>query len=261
MRGPVVRTMCHDPESGAAARGFTLIEVLVAIGIFALIGIGATRMLAGVVEVEQRMDARAARLFALQRAFSILDRDLTGMVPRGVRDGFGDRIAPLTTAGEGAIEFTRGGWSNPLGEPRSNLQRVAYEYDGEHLERRYWTVLDRAEDSSPVTQLLLDGVRDFSIAFIDAQGERQPDWPPQEIALPGAEPASSTSPATESGQVGKPRPLPLAVEMTVDVAPFGRLTRLWRLPSVFEPAARQGDESTQPEGEDRAAEGSGEVEP
>lgn len=240
-------------------RGFTLIEILVAIGIFALIGIAATRMLASVVDLEQRMDERAARLFAVQRAFSILDRDLTQVVPRGVRDGFGDPIAPLTTTGEGAIEFSRGGWSNPLGEARSGIQRLAYAFDGERLERRYWTVLDRAEDSEPVSQILLDDVRDFSVAFIDDDGERYENWPPERLALPG-EPATDSSPPP-AGESSRERPaaLPLGVEVTLDVSPFGSITRIWRLPANFEPAAppaAQEDSSAAPE---RSTGGSGEI--
>lgn len=262
----VIAAQRATPLPCAASVGFTLIEILVAIGIFALIGIAATRMLASVVDVEQRMDARAARLFALQRAFSILDRDLTELVRRGVRNGFGDPIPPLTSTGDGIIEFTRSGWANPLGEPRSDLQRVAYGYDGERVERRYWTVLDRAEDSEPVTQILLNEVRDFSVTFIDEDGQRHDAWPPQDVALPGEPaPARNAPPGGTSQQQPRLPPLPLAIEVSLDVVPFGSVTRLWCLPTGFEPKPaddqNQRQATDQPNGATRSQPGSSKTGP
>ena len=82
-------------------------------------------------------------------------------VERPVRDELGDN--------RGTFLAGRGGWRNPLGQARSRLQRVRWSLSGETLERRYWLVLDRAQDSKPRVQQVLDGVTALSWRFLDKE--------------------------------------------------------------------------------------------
>ncbi len=213
--------------------GFTLIEILVAVSIFALIGIASARMLASVASTDAVMNERAERLFQLQRGMAVLDRDLSQLIVRPVRDQFGDPQPPLIGNGDGGFEFTRSGWSNPLGESRSNLQRVSYSFDGERLQRSYWTVLDRAEDSEPLQQIMFEDVTAFSVAFVDAEGNRSASWPRDRVPLPGEPP-----PAAGEGE----QLMPVALEVTLGVAPFGEFSRLWTLPREHVPLDAGQDE-------------------
>ena len=149
-------------------RGFTLLEMLVALAIFGLLAVMSYGGLASVLEQQFRTEAEAERLAALQKAYLIMQRDIEQVVARPVRDGFGDEQPPL--AGDQALEFTRGGWSNPLGRPRSNLQRVAYAWDDRQLRRYVWQVLDRAQDSQPLGQLLLENVELYANPLPACQG-------------------------------------------------------------------------------------------
>lgn len=200
-------------------RGFTLLEVVIAISIFALLGLGTYRMLDSVLRTDEVTRANEQSLRELTRAFAALDRDLAQAAPRSVRDAYGDERAALlgelgAVSGTAAIELTRNGWLNPMGLARAQLQRVGWRLTGKTLERVYWTVLDQAVDSQPRVQTLLTGVDSLAFRYLDARGEWQGQWPPATDDL--------------SPEESRLR-LPLAVELTLVHERFGELNRLYRL--------------------------------
>ena len=208
---------------GARQRGFTLIEVLIAVGIFALIGLVSAVLLARTLEARAATEARADRLQAVQRAVQRLERDVLQYAQRGIRDEFGDPLPPLVLALDGSLELTVQGWRNPLQLPRSELQRVRWGLDEDGaLERAYWAVLDRAQDTRIVRQRVLAEVGAFDVELLDGEGGTWTEWPrpddelvPDPVRLPGDEaPAASGTPP------------PVALRIAVDAAPFGRIERL-----------------------------------
>ncbi|MCB1656922.1 MAG: type II secretion system minor pseudopilin GspJ, partial [Pseudomonadales bacterium] len=76
-----------------AARGFTLLELLVAVAIFALLGVGSYRLLASTISVRDTAKAHDAALIQLQRSFIVMNRDLSQAVARPIRDQYGDAVA------------------------------------------------------------------------------------------------------------------------------------------------------------------------
>lgn len=191
--------------------GFTLLELLVAIAIFAVVALLAYGGLATVLDAREGTAAGAARLRALQQTMLMLQRDLDQLAPRGIRDEYGD-AKPALHGDSDWLEFTRGGWSNPAQQPRSQLQRVAYALREQRLVRAHWQVLDRAQDSAPFEAELLDQVRLLRVRFLDAQNEWQDTWPPlqQDVVAGDAAP-------------------PRAVEFTVELEHWGTVTRVFRL--------------------------------
>lgn len=144
--------------------GFTLLELLVSMSIFATLGLGAYQMLQTVADSHERVRSSADAFTGLNLAYSIIQRDFNQFAPRAVRDEYGEVLPTIDFENEDyIIEFTRRGWRNPAGRQRSRLQRVAYslDFEEETLTRHFWEVLDRAEDSEPISQLLLEGVTDF----------------------------------------------------------------------------------------------------
>jgi general secretion pathway protein J len=190
-------------------RGFTLIELLVALAIFAVLSLLAYGGLASVLDGSELTMQRSTRLGALQAAVGRLVDDLEQAGPRPVRDAYGDPLPALSGGGgAGVFELTRGGWPNPAGQPRSSLQRVAYELVDRTLVRRVWMVLDRAPDSAPLEQRLLTGVDAFELRFRGSRdGRWEASWPP-------------------AGAAAGSEVLPLAIEATLEVEGFGRITRL-----------------------------------
>ncbi|UCE89614.1 MAG: type II secretion system minor pseudopilin GspJ, partial [Pseudomonadota bacterium] len=90
--------------------GFTLLELLVALAVFAVMSAMAYGGLSSVLNMREQTDAAAQRLASVQRAFLRIERDLEQSVTRGVRDAFGSMQLALEAAEDGdngRLEFTR----------------------------------------------------------------------------------------------------------------------------------------------------------
>jgi len=167
-------------------QGFTLLELLISLSIFALIGAMAYGGLQQVLQQQQATEENAQQLADLQKAYRIMQRDLEQLVSRGIRNEYGDAVAALVGgSGYNGIEFSRAGYANPAGFLRSNLQRIAYLPDQDTLLRRTWRVLDRAQDSAPDEEVLIEGLQQFTIRFLDDADEWQDNWPPQQTQSGG----------------------------------------------------------------------------
>lgn len=190
----------------ATARGFTLIETLVALVVFALVCAAGVGVMAWASDNRGVLHGRMERLAALQRSQVLLKADLSQAAPRRVRDVHG---APARTvfdggrAGAPLLALTRRGWSNPDAEARASLQYVEYRLDGDRLERRVHRALDGGQAEPP--QVLLDGVEAATVAF-RFQGQWMDGWQ------------------------GSPEDLPEAVRLDLELADIGVVRQLFLLP-------------------------------
>ncbi len=153
------------------SRGFTLIEILVAMAIFSLIGLASTGILTAVIDSDEISQERFQKLQSLQRAMLIIERDVLQAIPRPVRLN-GERTDVVMKGGisedsdADGIGFVRGGWQNPqLMLPRSTQQFVAYRLNDEKLERVYSNYVDNVIGFEPKVRVLLDNVIDLNIEF------------------------------------------------------------------------------------------------
>lgn len=103
-----------------ARAGFTLLEMLVAIAIFASLALMAQQVTNGVTRVNSAVAGHDQKLNLMQQTMSFLTHDLTQMMPRPVRGDQGQR-EPALLAGAGVLasesegmRFVRGGVVNPL---------------------------------------------------------------------------------------------------------------------------------------------------
>ena len=81
--------------------GFTLLELLVAIAIFAMLGIGSYRLLATTIATRDAARTHDTDLIRLQKIFTVLNRDIAQAIARPVRNDYGDIRARF--AGDGVI--------------------------------------------------------------------------------------------------------------------------------------------------------------
>ncbi len=199
--------------------GFTLLELLVALSIFAVMSIMIFGGLREVINVRATTDKHTSRLTELQLTFMHIGRDVRQLANRSVRSEYGDTLPALQSSdlGRYRLEFTRDGYPNPAGLKRSSLQRIAYGLDDNKLYRYRWKVLDRAEDSQPVKTLMLSAVTGFNLRFLtnDEDSQWLTAWPPQ---------------TTDSNRVTFPK----VIEVTFELEDWGRFRRLFILPEVMQ---------------------------
>ncbi len=186
-------------------RGFTLLEMLVALAIFAVIGVISSQLVGRIVDHHAVLSERGARLIEIQRAMRVIKRDVMQFVPRKIKGGYGDPRDALLIDNDGLLEFTRNGWRNPLQQRRSTLQRVAYVFDDDELKRYYWNVLDQVPDSRRFEQTLLENVESAEFLIIDEAGDTH-------SFLPG------------TGVEMK------AIMLRMELPPYGLVERIWELP-------------------------------
>jgi len=155
--------------------GFTLVEVLVALVIFAMISSAGVALLSFSVNNRTSVKAVSDRGAALQRTRQLLRADLGQAAPRGVRTRAGQaELAFVGGDGGRLISLTRAGWSNADGRPRPSLQRVDYRLVDKRLERVVHQQLDGGASVAP--QILYDGVSNATVTFLSGGFESR-TWP------------------------------------------------------------------------------------
>lgn len=158
--------------------GFTLIEILVALMIFAVIGMVAAMSLHSVIRARERLRVADRELLRLEMTMAYMRQDFSEIVDRKIRNHDGQPAAAFLSEGSG-VAFTRASLLNPFGDARqANLQRVAYHLQGEKLERLTWDVLDQAPDSKPEVKVLLTDVDSLTWQFVTENGRTANSWPP-----------------------------------------------------------------------------------
>lgn len=201
------------------AAGFTLLELIVVMLVFAVLAVMAYGGLGSVLKTRKAVEESLGRTAQYQKVFVRMRNDFQNLRNRTIRDEFGETQAALIGTPQRGVEFTRGGWRNPLYLPRSSLERVAYLVEDKKLQRASWRVLDRAPDSKPVTLDLLDGVEEIRWRYLNDQNEWREAWPPGSEAS-GAPPTGAA--ATQAG-------LPKAIEMTLQTKDWGELRFLYMI--------------------------------
>jgi general secretion pathway protein J len=218
-----------------SALGFTLLELMIAMSIFSIMGLAAYRLLSGETRLQTELEAHSLELQQWQRGMRRLSDDLRQIAPRPIRLEYGDNEDALYGTSD-SLHLTRYGWSNPLHKTRSQLQRIEYrlasfendsgvnkdfgsESSYQFLQRQVWAVLDRAPDSEPLQQQLLPQVSDLSWRYMDDDKQWHSQWP----ATQGY---GSSGSSTDNGSNQKDSTLPLAIELTLSSQRFGEITRL-----------------------------------
>ncbi|MCB1623377.1 MAG: type II secretion system minor pseudopilin GspJ [Pseudomonadales bacterium] len=207
-------------------RGFTLIEILVAVAIAAVMFAIGYAGIDQALRDREGLEAAQNRLSTLQRAMRVLSQDFAQVVARPARDllGNGDLQPALQSGrtGDYLIIFSRGGWSNPAGAQRAAQQRVRYVLVNGELVREYWLSLDPALNAEPRRRLLLEGVRSVQFRFLDPNGRSwRNDWPATNTV-------GVVTPANADLAL---RTRPIAIEVTIDLDDWGRVSRIFEVPS------------------------------
>jgi general secretion pathway protein J len=188
-------------------KGFTLIEMMVALFIFGLISAAGIGVMRFSMDNQERVRAATSRVAELQTARALLKADLSQASMRRVRGPDGRPAGRAFLGNEQAsggplLALVRRGVDNPDATPRPSLQYVEYRLSGDTLERRVREGLDGGGFLPP--RPLLSGVRKAQLRFL---------WHGQWLdTLP----------------LGTHADLPQAVRLDLDLAGFGPVSQ-WLL--------------------------------
>lgn len=157
-------------------QGFTLLEILVALTVFAILATLTSAAMYHAFDTRNRVNEQANRLNQLQLAVSMIENDAKQVIDRPVR-GNEMRLFPIFNGNNHYVEFTRDGLNNPLGEDRkSSLKRVALVCEKNKLLRRSWSALDPMDHNRYEDRLLLDELKDCHFAYLSQSLERLSEW-------------------------------------------------------------------------------------
>lgn len=199
-------------------QGFTLLELVVAIAIFALMAAFAYGGLGSVLNLSASTTQQSERLGEVQRAIAMLERDLESVVVREPLADFGAQGDPPFRGDKQSLLVTHKGVPNPLGLARSDLQQVAWNFTGGSLVRAASAQLDEpAGAKEPSMQPVLSGVSEVEASYLDGERQWVGQWPKQQ------------------GDAA-PEPLPRAVQLRIFLSDWGLVRRVILLPEGLQRA-------------------------
>jgi general secretion pathway protein J len=218
------------------ARGFTLIELMVAVLITAIIAVMGYTALNQAATNRSQVEAQAARVLEVQRGLRTLAQDIELMAPRPVRDPLGNGVQPALVVGTATsavgsstastlsnlalqplaiISLTRGSWANLAGLQRTEEQRVSYLLENGALVRYHLPVLDAAGEIPAVRRELIHDVESIALRYMDAGHAWQSSW---QLGL-----------TSGNGRQPTMRERPVAVEVTLKLRDWGTITRIFEV--------------------------------
>ncbi|MDE2419950.1 MAG: type II secretion system minor pseudopilin GspJ [Gammaproteobacteria bacterium] len=183
-------------------KGFTLIELVVAMAIFAVLTLSGWQVFNNLIKVRERTTIKAEQLALVQEAYEQLSRDFVQAVPRPV--SIGTSIEPAFLLQNNVFHLTRTGVIDPLQQGVSPMQRVYYTVEHEQLVRYAIAQVDQDGNAVPNKTVLLNNVSNWSVNAL-SNTSSSPVWP---IDTSNSASANQTTPA---GDIT----LPTAVQITL----------------------------------------------
>lgn len=147
--------------------GFTLVEMLVAMLIFAMLAVAGVGLLRASVDTQAAIDHRLDGINAQERVAALFTADL-GQATARPQVGLGESRQLSFIGSSSSLSLMRGGWANPDGLPRSSLQRVEWTGSGSAVSRIAHLFLDGSDPGQPA--ILQRDVESFALRYRRADG-------------------------------------------------------------------------------------------
>lgn len=156
--------------------GFTLIEILIALAIFAILATLTSSILYYTFNTRHRVNEQADILMNLQLAITLISRDTEQIVNRALRQAQGQLIPAFIGNGH-YIEFTRGGIiDTTIPFNQSSLKRIAFMCQQNQLIRRTWNTLDAVNRNQFSDKLLLANLKNCEFVFLNKNLDVLTEW-------------------------------------------------------------------------------------
>lgn len=219
-----MKRIFQQPIVGNSIRhcqGLTLIELMIALAITAIIATTAYQILTLSQQSSDSNYRDSERLLELDRGFGLIQRDFQQLLPRPIRTPLQEVKPAFMSLNSNAIgfELSRSNWSNPLEQHRAEVQRLQFFLYRDALYRRALPQLDLAEQSPAEATLLISNINQLQLRYLHGKtgsnGSRWIDhWPP------------------ETDEARQLELLPSAIELEIDSADLGKIRRLFLSPGA-----------------------------
>ena len=196
--------------------GFTLIEVMVALAVFAILSAITSQALYHAFDTRARINEQANQLNAVQLAMVLIRRDTEQVIERSIR-GNEMHLFPPFIGQPRYLEFSRGGFVNPTSvERHSTLTRIAFICTGKKLVRRSWDNVDTPNRKLYHDKILLNNLEKCSFAYLSNARQILSEW--REYAVQ---------------QDQKKETLPLAIQLSLTIHQWGNMNLLFDIPTAL----------------------------
>jgi general secretion pathway protein J len=208
--------MKKAPNQSCSIKGYTLMEVLIALSVFAILTVVTSTAMYNAYNTRARVNEQADKLNSLQLAMTVIGRDTKQIIERTIK-GEDMVTIPAYIGDDNYTEFTRDGMVNPnSSEKRSTLKRVAYLCRDEQLIRRSWAVLDSPKRKQYNDKILLDNLFHCSMSYITRSRQILDEW---------------RAGAVQQNQ--KKEPLPVALQLDLNIKNWGKMQLRFIIPEAL----------------------------
>ena len=214
--------MSRGRDRGGDA-GLTLVELVVAMAIFAMVSVMGLQGITGMMRMRDRLETQADATRDLARAVALLRADLGAVVPLPFFPPGGAAPEPAVQASRGGLAISVGGQPGLGNDPAPGFARIVWRVDpvSGRLLRQGWTRLTPADDRAELPEVtVMTAVRSLSLRSYlgPTQG-----WRP---GVPAAVQPVQGDAAVAPSDTAARGALPLAVELTLDTETFGTVTMI-----------------------------------
>lgn len=197
-------------------KGFTLIEILIALTVFAILAAMTSSSLFYAFNTRTRVNAQADRLNTLQLAVSLIQQDTTQAVERAIR-GNDMHLFPVFVGQPKYLELTRDGNVNPKSlEKRSTLKRIALVCMDGTLIHRTWTSLDPVDRNIYEDKVLLSNLTACHFNYLNQSLQSLSEWREQAVT-----------------QNQHKELLPKAIQINITLQEWGEMNLLFTIPGAL----------------------------
>lgn len=148
-------------------QGFTLVELLVAIAIFAVLSALGWKIFDYLNKVKDRNAVHEQHLLSLQDSYLQMQRDALQIVP--LTANIAGQIQPAFLLDDQSVQFSKAGVTDPLKQGLSPFERIEYRYNAQDRKvyRLKYPNLNVLQTTQPLSSTILENVDDFQITILN----------------------------------------------------------------------------------------------
>nr|WP_174506022.1 type II secretion system minor pseudopilin GspJ [Acinetobacter sp. Marseille-Q1620] len=161
--------------------GFTLVELLVAIAIFAILSALGWKIFDYLMKVKDRNAMHEQNLGELQEAYQQMQRDMLQIIPLSAN--MGGQVQPALLLNDQRLAFSKTGVTDPLKQGLSPYERIEYRYDAQEkkLYRLKYPNLNVTNLTQPQASVVLKNIEQYQVSILTPEEIDQ--WPDASVDL------------------------------------------------------------------------------